>query len=340
MFIGFAFNAVRTAPGAEPQLQEELEFDSPLTISEIKKALEEMGNEVLAIEADENAYEVLKANRDKIDIVFNIAEGKYGDARESQIPLYCEVLKIPYTHSTPTTHAIALDKTFTKMLLKGEGVLVPGSVVIRTPEDELGFGLSFPLIVKPNKEGSAKGIFERNVVRDAAALEERIRFMSDNFATEVLVEEYIEGREFIVSLVGNSPPKVLPVLEQKFDFLPAGVNKFASFEFRWQYQEKLADPKTAYDCPAELSDEESLHLTTTSVKVFETLEVRDCARIDYRMDHEGNLYFIEINTLPGLNPDLRANSYLPVSAAADGFTYKELINEILLAALRRYHMIS
>jgi D-alanine-D-alanine ligase len=225
------------------------------------------------------------------------------------------------------------------MLLKGQGILVPGSHVIRTPSDELGFGLSYPLIVKPNKEGSSKGIYDRNVVRDATTLDDRVRFMSDNFQTEVLVEEYIEGREFLVCLLGNNPPKVLPVIEQKFDFLPAEFHKFASFELRWMYQDKLTDFSQAYDCPAKLSPELLQHIGLTSNKIYEALEAKDAARIDYRMDAEGNLYFIEINTLPGLNPAENEVSYLPIAAKAAGITYQNLIKEILLSACRRYGMV-
>ena len=339
MVIGFAFNVVRTVPGSDPQMQEDIEFDSPYAINQIKNTLEEMGNEVILIEANEDAYDILKANKERIDIVFVIAQGKYGDTRESQIPLFCELLKIPYTHSSPTTHAIGLDKTFTKMILKGEGIRVPNSHVIRTPESELGFGLKYPIIVKPNKEGSSKGIYNRNVVTDAQALEERIRFMSDNFATEVIIEEYIEGREFVVLLLGNKPPRILPIIEQKFDFLPPDYFKFNSFESRWSHQGKLPDISGTYKCPAEITPELQKDMISTSLKVFDYLEVKDCANIDYRVSTTGELFFIEINTLPALNPDEKVISYLPISAKVAGIDYKTLIKEILYSALKRYGML-
>jgi D-alanine-D-alanine ligase len=326
MNIALAFNVKRGKPSTDLKKQIDIEFDSWSVINAIKKVLQDLGHKVVLIEADENAYIKLKKLKGKIDIVFNIAEGLSGDARESQIPIFCEVLKIPYTHSGPTTHAIKLDKEFTKLLLKGAGI-------VKVPGDK-----RFPLMVKPNKEGSSKGIMDKNVVRNKKELEQRVKELSKTFDGDILVEEYIEGREFTVAVIGNEKPRVLPIIEQKFDFLPKGMNKIASFELKWLYEDSLKDLSVAYDCPAKLTPKIKKLIEDTSIKIYKLLDVRDCARIDYRMDKKGNLYFIEINTLPGINPDENAISYFPLAAKIGGMSYGEMVGEILSLAKKRYSL--
>ncbi|MDO8503519.1 MAG: ATP-grasp domain-containing protein [bacterium] len=333
--VCLAYNVKHSNPLHDPKKQNDLEFDSPYVTGVIKKTLEELGHKVLMIEANEDAFEKLKENKAGIDVVFNIAEGLWGDARESQVPLFCEILKIPYTHSSPTTHAISLDKTFTKLLLRGVGILSPQSQVLHSPEDKVQ-DLRFPLIVKPNKEGSSKGIFDKNVVRNKTELEECIKRVSENFKNEVIMEEYIEGREFTVGLLGNGNPRVLPIVEQKFDFMPKGFNGIASFELKWIYEDSPKNRKKAYSCPAKIPASLQDKITATSIKIYKTLGVRDCARIDYRVDKKGNLYFLEINTLPGLNCEPGVLSYFPLAAKNAGLSYDDLVGEILKLACGRY----
>jgi D-alanine-D-alanine ligase len=338
MKVAFAYNVKHNKPSEKLEEQIDLEFDSPQVIKGITAALESLGHEVIHIEADENAFNKLQKNKDKIDIVFNIAEGMWGEARETQIPLYCEVLKIPYTHSGPTTHTISLDKSFTNLILKGaNGINVPESRVVNSKNYTIPASLKFPLIVKPNNEGSSKGIFDKNVVNNKQELDKRIKIVSENFKKEVLVEEFIDGREFTVAVMGNgNNVKVLPIIEQKFDFLPKGMNKIASFELKWLYEDKLENLTDAYDCPAKLTSRQQNEIEETSKLVFKLLDVKDVARLDYRMNQNGKLYFIEINTLPGINLDDHVISYLPTAAAAAGMRPKELIGKILDLAANRY----
>lgn len=317
--------------------ESELEFDSPETTLAQKSAIESLGHKVILIEADENAFFNLKKLQKKIDLVFNIAEGMWGDARESQIPMFCEILKLPYTHSGVTTNAIALDKAFAKLVLKGaDGINVPDSHVVSSKKYVIPKRLKYPLIVKPNKEGSSKGVMDANVVRNKKDLARRIKTISENFTKEVLVEEYIEGREFTVSVMGNEILEVLPIVEQKFDFLPKGMNKIASFELKWLYEDNLKDLKDAYDCPAKLTKSEKKLIEETSKEVYRLLDVVDCARIDYRMDKAGKLYFIEINTLPGMIPGEDLISYFPLAARAAGISYNQLVSKIIKLARKRY----
>ncbi len=337
MNVALAYNVKRNKPSLNPEEQIDLEFDSPNVINGIKKAIESFGHKVILIEADENAFLKLKKNKAKIDIVFNIAEGLWGEARETQIPIFCEVLKIPHTHSGPTTHTIKLDKSFTKLVLKGaDGINVPDSHVVTSKDYKIPSNLRFPLIVKPNNEGSSKGIFDKNVVNNTKDLAERIELVSENFKKEVLVEEYIDGREFTVAVMGNKDLQVLPIIEQKFDFLPKGMNKIASFELKWLYEDKLKNLTDAYDCPAKLDKKLEDEIVRTSKEVYKLLDVKDVARIDYRLRGDGKLFFIEINTLPGINLDEGVISYLPTAARAAGLNSTQLIGRILSLACERW----
>lgn len=337
MNIAFTYNVKKGKPSADLSKQKDLEFDSPHVINEIKKAIESFGHKVFLVEADENAFINLKKIKNKVDLVFNIAEGKWGEARETQIPMICEILQIPYTHSGPTTHTISLDKSFTKLVLAGaDGINVPDSTVVKGKNYKIPKDLKFPLIVKPNSEGSSKGVMDANVVHSDKDLRKRIEVISEKFTKEVLVEEYIEGREFTVAVLGNENPKVLPIIEQKFDFLPKGMNRIASFELKWLYEDNLKSLNEAYDCPAKLTPKLQKLIEDTSLEVFKLLDVKDVARIDYRLTTKGKLYFIEINTLPGINLDEGVISYLPTAARVGGLAPRDLIGEIIKLASERY----
>jgi D-alanine-D-alanine ligase len=171
-------------------------------------------------------------------------------------------------------------------------------------------------------------------------LAERIQEISENYSKEVLVEEFIDGREFTVAILGNKNPRVLPIIEQKFDFLPEGMHHIASFELKWVYEDALKNLEEAYTCPANLTEEEKRMIEDTTVAVFGALNCVDCSRVDYRMNRDGKLYFIEINSLPGLNPDPKIISYFRLSASAAGMSFDELIAQILSEAISRYPHLS
>ena len=342
MNIAFAYNVKKSKPSIKFEEQTDLEFDLPSVIDGIEKSFVELGHVVYRVEADENSFFKLKELKGKVDIVFNIAEGLWGDARESQIPLFCEVLQIPYTHSSPSTHAITLDKQFTKWILDGANLVsVPNSQTISSKNYKVDKTLKFPLIVKPNKEGSGKGIVSENVVRNLADLTKRIRIISENFKKEVIVEEFVDGREFTVGVIGNNGDfKVLPIIEQKFGLLPPGMNKIAGYELKWIYEYKMKSVSDVYDCPAKISKKLEEEIKTTAKELCRVLDVRDAARIDYRLNDKGDLYFLEINTLPGINPDPNETSCYPLAARTAGMDFKEMIRQILASACKRYGLKS
>lgn len=337
MNVAFTYNVKKSKPSTDLEKQSDLEFDLPVVIDGIESSLRELGHTVFRVEADEDAFLKLKKLKGKVDIVFNIAEGLWGDARESQIPMLCEILKIPYTHSTPTTHAITLDKDFTKLILRGaNGFFLPESFIVQSKDYSIPAGTRYPLIVKPNKEGSSRGVMNDNVVENESDLRKRIKVVSENFTKELLVEEYIDGREFTVGVLGNENPEVLPIVEQMFDLLPAGKYQIASFELKWIYEYQMKSISDVYECPAKLDKKTKDLVEKTTKEIYKLLDIRDCARMDFRLDKKGRLFFLEVNTLPGINPDPGETSCFPLAARTAGMSFTQMVGKILSLACERY----
>lgn len=337
MTIGFCYNIKRNLASTDPKSQADAEFDAPETISAISKALESGGHQVIEIEANEEAYLKLYKERKKIDIVFNIAEGYYGDAREAQIPAMCDLLQIPYTHSSTLTNAITLDKTLTKKILINHKIKTPRFQLFTSPSQELDRQLTFPLLLKPNAEGSSKGILNENLVKNETQLKKRLQWLFDSFHEDILAEEFLSGKEFTVALLGN-PPQVLPVIEQRLDRLPKKYAQFSSYEVKWLWEDTLADPHFAYDCPAKIDQALKQKIEQLCISTFTVLNCRDCARIDIRLDSEKEPNVLEINTLPGMIGDEKIISYFPIAARVAGLSFQKLVLSILAAACKRYNL--
>lgn len=333
--LAFVYNVRHTKPALSEQAQAEAEFDEPQTIAAIHDAIVESGYECTDIEADEYAYGKLQALKGKIDLVFNIAEGLRGEMREAQIPAILEMLGIPYTHSGALASAITLDKTLTKKIWLYHGLPTPKFVSIGFKEKPYVENLRFPVLVKPNAEGSSKGVFNDNVVEEPEALVSKIRAIRKAYGNGVLVEEFLEGREFTVSVLGNSHPYTLPIVEQNFDIFPEGMRKLASYEAKWFFEDTLPDPTVAYHCPARLEPKLEKLITELAIHAFTVLGCRDIARIDLRLDRDGKPQLLEINTLPGMMPGTNVVSYYPVAARAAGWDFTRMVGQIITHARQR-----
>lgn len=310
------------------------EFDDPSTIATIRKAIESLGHRVVLIEASEDAFEKLRNS--KPDFVFNIAEGIRGRSRESQIPAMLDMLGIPYSGSGVATLALTLDKRRTKEILKIWGIPTPKFQLFSSEEESLN-GLKFPLFVKPNAEGSSKGITKESLVKNKEQLRNIVNHVVKKYHQPALVEEYLPGREFTVSMVGNNPPRVLPLVEVDFNHLPGGLPKFDSYEVKW-YWDSPGNDHGDVICPAVVDGELEVRLKETALKTFKVLDCLDFCRIDMRLDSEGVPNVMDVNALPGLIPDPRENSRFPKAAYAAGLTYDEMIAEILHSAFARYNL--
>jgi D-alanine-D-alanine ligase len=331
MIVGFTYNTKKERKAGVPE-DFYAEFDEPETVNAIRDALVSGGHSVVMMEADEGFC--VKLRKAKVDIVFNIAEGIRGESRESQVPVICEMLNIPYTGSGPLALALTLDKARTKEILAYHKIPTPAFQLFKSGRERVASNLEFPLIVKPVREGSSKGIKNNSVVRNRKELEERVRWSLEGYRQPVLVEQFLSGREFTVAIIGNNPPRVLPVVEVLFDDLPQGVNKMDSYEAKWVWD----DPKKPLDClacPAKISKRMEHAITKVSLEAFKVLDCRDWSRLDIRLDDEGTPNVLEINALPGVIPDPKCNSRFPKAARTAGLDYNRMILGVLDAAVQR-----
>ena len=323
--VGFTFNVKRVKPEIDGTRDMEAEYDSPKTIQAVREAIVAAGHEVVDLEATSDLPSVLAAGQ--IDLVFNMAEGIKGRNRESQVPALLELLDIPYSGSDPAALSVALDKALAKKIVRSHGILTPDFVQLITGKERLPKDLRYPLIVKPNAEGSSKGVHATSVVENEDQLREAALKMIAKYDQPALVEGYIGGREFTVGLLGERRPKVLPPMEVVF--LDQGEKRpVYSFEFKQDWSTKIR-----YDVPAKLEPQQQKALERAARECFIALGCRDVARVDFRMDEQGKIYFLECNPLPGLTPDW---SDLVLIAKAAGIEYNALISEILSPAIRRY----
>ncbi|MCX7794965.1 MAG: ATP-grasp domain-containing protein [bacterium] len=303
------------------------EFDPPRTIEAISKALESLGHKVFPIEADESFPENLKEISP--DIVFNIAEGIRGESRESHVPAILEWLGIPYTGSGPLTMAITLDKPITKQIFTAQHIPTPRYVLISNPgEIQDVKGLQFPVIVKPSHEGSSMGLDSKSIVYSFKELEEQVSKVINLYRQPALVEEFIEGRELTVGILGNTPPEILPIKELDFSLVPDELGKFASGIVKAKYWHLVR-----HYCPAPLKDRLYETIIDISLKVYKTLKCRDLARLDIRVSKDEIPYVLEVNPLPDLDPK---EGNFPSMAMAKGISYEDLIARILKAGILRY----
>jgi D-alanine-D-alanine ligase len=323
--VGFTFNVKRIKPDAAGTKDDEAEYDSPATLQAIREAIASAGHEVIDLEATPDLPNVLAAT--PVDLVFNMAEGIKGRNRESQVPALLELLDIPYSGSDPATLCIALDKALAKKIVRQHGILTPNFFTMTTGKERLPKDLHFPLIVKPIAEGSSKGVHTTSVVENEAELRESAREMIQKYDQPALVEDYIGGREFTVGMLGERRPKVLPPMEVVF-LDQKESRPVYSFEFKQEWSTKIR-----YDVPAQLEPAQLRALKEAARETFIALGCRDVARVDFRMDEQGKVYFLECNPLPGLTPGW---SDLVLIAKAAGIGYDGLINEILSGAIRRY----
>ncbi len=305
----------------------EAEYDNPETVEAIAAALQKHGLSTSVYEADAHLPEQLTARRP--DLVFNIAEGHGGRAREAQVPALLNMMDIPFTGSDETTLCIALDKALTKRLLSTYHIRTPHSRVIHPGDSaDKGAALHFPVIVKPNAEGSSKGIADVSVAKTPEQLKALVAENIAQYGESVLVEEFVCGREFTVGVLGNgSDIRVFSPMEILYIAGTPGEYPVYNYTVKQDYTRYIR-----YECPAKLTVAQNDEMTRMAKRVYQALGCRDMARVDFRMDEMEKIYFLEINPLPGLAPGY---SDFPMLAEACGVAYDELVYAIVKAAAKR-----
>ncbi len=311
------------------------EWDDAETIDAVRAAISKAGHEVVLIEADESAFDKLKSERP--DIVFNMAEGYGGSARESYIPAMLEMLGIPYTASDPITIGICHDKSRCKEILTHYNIPTPRFFITGSPVSR-NSKIKLPAFVKPLHEGSSKGIYNSCVVKSRPGLNREIERISNDYSQPSLIEDYLEGREFTVALLGNGEKtRVLPIVEINLSCVPEGFNAIYSYEVKWFFDTR-ENKLDIFTCPAKISAKLRKKIEKICLDAFKALRIRDWARFDVRCDKENNPYIIEVNPLPGILPNPDDNSCFPKAARAVGIDYDNLIQTVLNLAVRRYNL--
>ncbi len=301
---------------------ETAEFDRPDTIDALEAALQQLGCQTDRIGHFRQLVSRL-ARGDRWDIVFNIAEGLRGVAREAQVPAILEAYEIPCTFSDPLVLALTLHKALTKRVLRDLGIPTPDFAVVESLADVDRVDMPFPLFVKPLAEGTAKGIDADSKVNSRDELARVCRRLLATYRQPALVETYLPGREFTVGITGTGDRAVavgaleVVLLQQAQPHSYTYVNKEQCEEL---CQFPLAPPEWA------------ARAEELSLAAWRGLGCRDAGRIDLRADARGGLHVMELNPLPGLHP---AHSDLPMLCTAVGMPYLELIRRIMESASAR-----
>jgi len=328
MRIGIAYNLrddIPAVPGAPPDHAEE--FDSPATIEALAQVLAAAGHTVERLGFGRRFLERMLA--DPPDLVFNIAEGLSGRSREAQVPAVCEMLGVAYTGSDPLTLALTLDKDLAKRVVASRGLATPRHLLVEKldalPDGDEPGGLCFPLIVKPAWEGSSKGVRLASRVTTPALLREQVAFVLEGYGGPALVEEFCEGEEFTVGVIGNESPRVVGVMQIRHRTLK-------SDEFLYSLEVKRDwENQVEYLVPPPVSPRLLAELETLALGCYRALGCRDVSRVDLRL--KGSVpHFIEVNPLPGLSPTY---GDLPILAGRMGWSHRELVLAIVHNALER-----
>jgi D-alanine-D-alanine ligase len=298
---------------------------------EVAEALVKLGHEPVMHEIDGTTKSLLALARVDCDLVFNLCESfADDDTADFKIAGFLELLKKKYTGAGTHGLMLAQDKAIAKKIFSFHGVHTP--VFAKSFRGRLDFShdLHFPVIVKPAREDGSIGIEFSAVVTSIRELMERMDWLHQHFDSPVLIEEYIEGREMYVGVIGNEKPEALPVIELDLSKLPEGTPRIAGAEVKWGKGTKAyRDTKSAI---AEgLPDETVLALQHAAIAAYQALELRDYGRIDMRLQADGRVHVIEANP----NPWLSSRAEFSMAARKSGRTYTELIGEIVELAMAR-----
>jgi D-alanine-D-alanine ligase len=322
MIIGLTYD-LRSDYRKEGYSEEETaEFDRESTIEAIELTLQQLGYQTDRIGHVRHLLQRLSVG-DRWDMVFNICEGMHGIGREAQVPAVLDIYQIPYTFSDPLVLSLTMHKGMTKRVVRDYGIPTPGFVIIERMEDCASVDLQYPLFVKPNAEGTGKGINSLSKVNTREELEIICRDLLMRYPTGLLVEEFLPGREFTVGILGTGHEGysigIMEIVYKKDD-----AKSIYSYETKSDYlkavEYKIPDTEIAEKCIA------------LALETWKVLGCRDGGRVDIRVDRFGTPNFIEVNPLAGLD---KVHSDLPILAYMHGYDFERIIAEIMHSARKR-----
>jgi len=267
------------------------------------------------------------------DLVFNLCESVGTNAiHEMHVAGIYELMGIPYTGAGPMALGSCLNKARAKEILSYHGIPTPRFHIFSFSLERSHFngGINFPVIVKPANEDASTGIDNNSIVTDTESLKKRIQFIFQKYDQPALVEEYVEGRELNVAIIGNTPPRVLPISEIDFSGLPVGYPHIVTYSAKW-HEGTVEYTGTKGVCPADLPPSIEMKIKDMALRAYTILGCRDYARVDMRMTTDGNPFVIEVNP----NPDLSSDAGFARSIRGAGMNYEEGIGRIITYVLER-----
>ena len=301
-------------------------------VQEVYEALKKNGHNPVFLRLDGTAESLIELANSETDLVFNLVESFGGnDSYDTNVAAYMELLDRRYTGTGAHGLYLAQDKALAKKIFAFHGIHTPYFATVWRGRTEHSHDIQFPVIVKPAREDGSIGIHFGAVCGSIKELMERIDYIHQQFDTPALIEEYIEGREFYVGVMGNERPEALPVVELDLSKLPKGTPKIAGTEVKWE-EGTDAYEQTHAILPKNLSEDLTAKLKDTAIQAFQSLELRDYGRIDFRVATDGTVHVLEVNP----NPYLLPTAEFSMAAKHSGRTYSDLIGEIVELAVGRY----
>ncbi len=303
-------------------LEETAEFDKESTIAGIETAIQALNHETIRIG---NARQLIKSLEEgqRWDLVFNIAEGLFGEGRESLVPALLDMYKIPYTFSGPVTLGISLNKAFAKQIVRDSAINTPAFYVVTKAADIEKVQLTYPLFAKPISEGTGKGVDNKSVINSKDELFSVCTKLLKKFNQPVLVEEFLPGREFTIGILGTGEEAYVPGAMEIIYKL-----KDTPQIYSYNTKENYEDVVDYIPVTGVMLDE----CKSVALGAWKALNCFDGGRVDVKIDRLGKVSFIEVNPLAGLNP---ITSDLPILCRKNGVSYQKLISEVLNSAIKR-----
>jgi D-alanine-D-alanine ligase len=306
-------------------------------LGQVREALAAAGHDASLLAVDHDLSQTIRALTDKKpDLVFNLAESFSGQsALEASVAGLLNLINLRYTGSSPSGLMLAGDKSISTKILRANGVKTPDSSTLFRGAVESLDKLHFPLIVKPPQEDASLGITGKSVVKDIQELFAQLDHLHTEYSSPILVEEFIDGREFYVGVIGNQQPMTLPVVEMDFTGFPADKPRIASWSAKWGDDgegsgAEFAGTKSVF--PAVLDEDLVEKMNRVAVDAFQALRLRDYARVDMRVRDDGVVYVLEVNP----NCYLEREAEFARAAVKGGLEYNALIVRIVELASARY----
>jgi D-alanine-D-alanine ligase len=303
-------------------------------VQDVYEALKEAGHSPVFLRLDGTRESLVELAHSETDLIFNLVESFGGDdGQDSDVAGFLEMLKRPFTGSGSAGLYLAQDKALAKKIFAFHGIHTPYFATVFRGRTENAQDIEFPVIVKPAREDGSIGIHFGAVCTSIKELMERIDYIHAEFDSPALIEEYIEGRELYVGVLGNERPVALPAVELDLSKLPQGTPRIAGTEVKWE-EGTAAYEATKPFIPDNLGEDMERRLGETAIQAFQALKLRDYGRIDFRLTPDGTLHVLEVNPNPYLLPDAE----FALAAKQAGRSYPELIGEIVDLALARQPM--